>query len=589
MLVVKNLQTKFLPILKKYYPLLVCWGSVTLIHLNKAFHIDDSFHLEAAKYIIDNLFSPMSGYINWGDSPTPMYEHNQPPLFFLVIGIVNKLFNLDEMTLHVLLSIFSFLALFYFQKIIQLLQIKKTGIYLTLLAFNPAFIVNQNLMTDIPILACALVFFYFLLKSILGQGDKNISYAMIALSFGLLIKYALLPELIVAIIGLLLSKKFKQLTMLLIPVITLTLWSMWNYYEFGEIHLFGRPQKIYSNLQLWAFIGTLGAISSFSLLIIPAFLKKQFSNSVISIITAGIVGCLVYVIQTDELTDKTIQQFLHSLFLFNGTIVLLFIGYKFIVFYRKEKEHTLRITNSLLLVQICLIATFIVVYAPFMATRHLLLILPFILLYFKNEIEQMDAYFKTIFLSVSISFGLILGISDYSYADFYRVKAKEICLSRATKWTVGHWGWQWYAKKAGMKIYSLEDDWKLKKGDYLIVPKNISKQTINQNLKFDTLYYLTEKFHFTTLFSGNDFASMYNSFYQKPAWTISKSTVDTIYVCKITKSVPYRKKLTEVEKIIVEIKNDPFWYATVKTKAKKQKIPLDSMLLRDAKWLLEQK
>lgn len=585
----KNFQTKFLPILKKYYPLLVCWVSVTLINLNKAFHIDDTFHLEAAKYIVDHLSSPMSGLINWGDSPTPMYEHNQPPLFFLVIGIVIKLFNAAEISLHLLLSIFSFLALFYFQKILQLLQINKTGIHLTLLAFNPTFIINQNVMTDIPILACALLFFYFLLKSNLGQGDKNISYAMIALSFGLLIKYTLLPELIVAIIGLLLSKKFKQLTMLLIPVITLTLWSIWNYYEFDDIHLFGRPQKIYTNLQLWAFIGTLGAISSFSLLIIPAFLKKLFSNSVISIITIGIVGCLVYVIQTDELTDKTIQHLFHTLFLFNGTIVLLFIGYKFIVIFRKEKERTLRITNLILLFQICLIATFIVVYAPFMATRHLLLLLPFILVVFKNEIEQIDAYFKTIFLSISISFGLILGISDYFYADFYRTKAKEIRLSGATKWTVGHWGWQWYAKRAGMKIYSLEDDWRLKKGDYLIVPKNISKQTINQNLKFDTLYYLTEKFHFTTLFSGNDFASMYNSFYQKPAWTISKSTVDTIYVCKITKSVPYRKKLTEVEKIIVEIKNDPFWYETVKTKAKKQKIPLDSMLLLDAKWLLEQK
>jgi hypothetical protein len=41
MLVMKNLQIKSLPILKKYYPLLVCWGSVTLINLNKAFHIDD--------------------------------------------------------------------------------------------------------------------------------------------------------------------------------------------------------------------------------------------------------------------------------------------------------------------------------------------------------------------------------------------------------------------------------------------------------------------------------------------------------------------------------------------------------------------
>ena len=573
----------------KYLPLILCWISVTILNSNKAFHIDDTFHLEAANYIVNHLFSPMSGLINWGDSPTPMYEHNQPPLFFVLIGLTVKFINSNEITLHLLLSVFSFGALLFFQKILELLKFNKIGIYLSLLAFNPAFIINQNLMTDIPILACTMVFFYFLLKGILGFGNNYLSIGMIVLSSGLLIKYSLLPELIVAMIALLLTKKFKQLTVLLIPILTLTLWSMWNYYEFNDIHLFGRPRKIYSNVHLWAFIGTLGAISSFSLLIIPAFLKKQLTNSVISIIIASIVCCLVYVVQIDVFSEKKIQQLVHSLFLFNGSIVLLFIGYKFIVLARNENEHMVKITYTILFTQISLVATFVVVYAPFMATRHLLLILPFILLFFKKEIEQMDMYFKTIVISLSIGFGLILGISDYCYADFYREKATEIRLSKATNWTVGHWGWQWYAKKAGMKIYSEEEDWKLKKGDYLIIPRNISKQTINQHIKYDTINFLTEKFHLTTLFSGNDFASMYNSFYQKPAWTISKSTIDTIFICKIRKGVPYRKKLTEIEKIIKEIKNDSFWYETVKSKAKKQNIPVDSMLILDAQWLLEQK
>jgi hypothetical protein len=79
---------------------------------------------------------------------------------------------------------------------------------------------------------------------------------------------------------------------------------------------------------------------------------------------------------------------------------------------------------------------------------------------------------------------------------------------------------------------------------------------------------------------------MYNSFYHKPAWTISKNTIDTIFICKIIKGVPYRKKLTQVERIILEIKNDANWFSAVKTKAKNQKIPIDSMLVLDAMWVL---
>ena len=571
---------------QKHRILLLCWLVVTLVNINKAFHIDDTFHLEAATYIIEHLLSPMSGNINWSDYPTPMHQHNQPPLFFLLIGICIKFFNSNEITLHFLLSLFSFLALFYFQKILELIQIRKTGIYIILLAFNPAFIVNQNLMTDIPILSCTLIFFYFLIKTILFRNNKILIYSMIALSAGLLIKYSLLPELMIALIGLILSKKFKQLSFLLIPLGTLTLWSIWNYYEFGDIHVFSRPKKLYNNDQLFAFIGTLGAISSFSILIIPAFTKKYLSNTLITILVLSISIC-VYFLNVNKLSIEKIQHYLHSLFMVNGACLILFIVFKFFKFFKKEKVQTLKIIHVLTITQVIGISLFIIVYAPFMATRHLLLILPFILLFFKDEVEKTTVYFKTIFLCTSILFGLLLGISDYSYADFYRKKAGEIMINKhVTTWTVGHWGWQWYAKKAGMKFYSQEEDWKLKNGDYLIIPKNISKQKLNENLKIDTLKFITEKPLLTTFFSGNDFATMYNSFYHKPAWTISKNTIDTIFICKIIKGVPYRKKLPQVERIILEIKNDANWFSAVKTKAKNQKIPIDSMLVLDAMWVL---
>ena len=60
-------------ILEKNTVLIICWLVVSLINLNKAYHIDDTFHLEAGTYIIDHLNTPMSGKINWDNSPTEMY------------------------------------------------------------------------------------------------------------------------------------------------------------------------------------------------------------------------------------------------------------------------------------------------------------------------------------------------------------------------------------------------------------------------------------------------------------------------------------------------------------------------------------
>ncbi|RLD93697.1 MAG: hypothetical protein DRJ29_08040 [Bacteroidetes bacterium] len=58
----------------KYVLLILLWIGLTAINLNKAFHIDDSFHLEAAAYLSVNPTSPMSGLINWGnDHP---HEHS---------------------------------------------------------------------------------------------------------------------------------------------------------------------------------------------------------------------------------------------------------------------------------------------------------------------------------------------------------------------------------------------------------------------------------------------------------------------------------------------------------------------------------
>ena len=52
--------------------------------------------------------------------------------------------------------------------------------------------------------------------------------------------------------------------------------------------------------------------------------------------------------------------------------------------------------------------------------------------------------------------GLALGVSDWVFADVYRQEAGRIMAKlvpdRAV-WFVGHWGWQYYAERAGFEAW----------------------------------------------------------------------------------------------------------------------------------------
>ena len=67
-------------------------------------------------------------------------------------------------------------------------------------------------------------------------------------------------------------------------------------------------------------------------------------------------------------------------------------------------------------------------------------ILPFILILFEEEINKCGSFFENLLLLKTIVFGILIGVSDYYYADFYRKKAAEIQFQGHIIWATGHWG-----------------------------------------------------------------------------------------------------------------------------------------------------
>ena len=82
-------------------------------------------------------------------------------------------------------------------------------------------------------------------------------------------------------------------------------------------------------------------------------------------------------------------------------------------------------------------------------------------------------------LGISIAFVMTvsLGMSDWQYADYYRNAVELVKKEENQKtWALGHWAWQWYAQKAGMKVFNSDNELAVQLNDQVVFPANIPKQ-----------------------------------------------------------------------------------------------------------------
>jgi hypothetical protein len=164
-----------------------------------------------------------------------------------------------------------------------------------------------------------------------------------------------------------------------------------------------------------------------------------------------------------------------------------------------------------------------------------LLLIPFILLLGHQHFEATKGIINNLVVTGSIILGLLLGISDWVYADFYRKNASKIHYPNKTIWSIGHWGWQWYSRQAGMITFAKNNESNVHDGDLIVSPHNLDRQRISKEIQLEPIRFVTESPTFYTFFSGKDFGSMYSSSYKKPAWSLSNKPIDTLFVFKVKK------------------------------------------------------
>ena len=521
------------------------WIFLTAINIGKAFHMDDGFHLEAAQHITRDPLHPMSGMIRWdNDEPEPIYKANQPPLLFYMIAGLSMVFGFNEVVMHLLIATFSFLGLYWFYKACVLLKVKRALLLVSLLGLCPAFVVSQNVMTDVPVMALLIGAFYYLLLSQTRQEKKNMLISILLLTIGIFIKYTVLPVLAAMALLFVLRKEYKRLLWLLIPLLLIVLWSAWNYWEFGSSHLFDRKPGTRSTLQdrTWTYFTCLGCIATFGGLFLTYFFKKRVANYIVYSITALFLIVALFHYWSSEENEKQLTTALDISFFINGVMIILatiLYAYKssvkpatFIFFTRSPQ--------AILILFIAALSSFLILFAPFMGIRHLLLIIPFLVLLAAPIIENSDKALIRFSLIASIVLSLLLGISDWKYAFFYKNTANGIMNGMppgSTVWATGTGAWQWYARQNGMMMHTVQTE-QGKPGEYLVIARGLPAYRVSSEKKFTLLAKIWGEPSPLSYFCVSDGASLYSSQFGKPGWKLSRRAIDTVYVCQYLDNTP---------------------------------------------------
>jgi hypothetical protein len=179
---------------------------------------------------------------------------------------------------------------------------------------------------------------------------------------------------------------------------------------------------------------------------------------------------------------------------------------------------------------------FYVMFAPGIAARHVLLILPALTLLLVSRWDGSLTWGSRLFglaFTVIVSAGLCL--SDWRFAEFYKSEAAKLAQSLSTTgsvWVSGHWGWQWYATQNGFREVDVRSS-DLQPGDYFVVAEDVDHQPLEAPPPMRSVRTDTQGGRLLNLFCTGRDARFYESDLKHGPWSLSQDCLNRVTVFQI--------------------------------------------------------
>jgi 4-amino-4-deoxy-L-arabinose transferase-like glycosyltransferase len=532
-----------------YWPwvwLLAVWALATACNLFKPYHIDDTAYLEMARWINVSPLHPMSGLLNWSGVDEPIHRTNHPLLYVYLMAIWGKMFGFSEPVMHALHSLPALAAILLFYRLARALA-PSTALWTTaIIALGPAFVVGQNLMVDVPLLAAWLAFFNPLICDVPAKAQTR-RYVLAGLACGaaLLIKYSSLVLIPILWFSLLLERRRAQAWTALIPVATLGAWSLFNYLDYGGVHILNRPNASASpefsllNSGLEWFLA-LGALTPLGVIVLARagtrWMKKEwivYAAAVLALFAQAAAVAL------GILNDRRSDQLLRLAFAANAALICVVLARDLLALPRRLWQPAVaREAAPRLYLYLWIIGStiFYIKFAVFIAARHVLLILPAVTLLVAMQWgSSLSIEARRFALAMTLVITIGIAIADWRFASFYRSEAAELARSlpkNSAIWASGHWGWQWYAMQNGLREFDVHAS-PVRSGDLLLVPGEVDHQMPEPSLGLRLLRTDTSEAPQWNLFCTSRGASFYMSPHRMGPWLLTHDCANHLQVFRV--------------------------------------------------------
>lgn len=447
---------------------------VTVPFLGKAFHIDDTFVLHISELILTDPLDPFAGQFDWFGHELSVWEATtNPPLVSYYLAPFAWLSGYSETILHGAMVLFyALLAIGTFMLARRFT--KAPGWITAFVMLSPAVVVSGNVMRDIPGAALATLAAALYIRGVDAGDGRSKAAGAIAGGLAVLAKYSmgvLLP--VLALYPVIRGRKWKDVGWLFLSGAVVLAWCLHTLLIYGQVH----PWYLFLERSadsgfVWEdkFQGAFLIIGS-SLFLVPALLweagrRRLWSCLAVVAVASGFVAVHGYFYYKGSMDGQ------FYLWVLLGGMLVAFTAWGS----REDSE-----SRDALFLFLWVAATFIfsVKLVPFQAVRHLILLLPPMLIILFRFLGQrkgnvLPRTILGILLAVQCGVAFLVQSADYEYAEAYRDFAQTYVQPETdgSTWYVGHWGWKFYADRAGWRQLH-RDGPAPRTGDFLVWPQRV--------------------------------------------------------------------------------------------------------------------
>jgi len=453
----------------------------TLVNAVKPVMIDDTAYVYFARQIASRPLDPYGFALFWWDAPQPANEILAPPVFSYYLALVVSTTGEDPFVWKLALFPWSLLLAFSLQELLRRFAPGMERSLLVMLLFSPALLPSLNLMIDVPALSLSIA-----ALNLFFRATERSSYGLAALS-GLMAGVAMQTKYTGFLApGAMLLWSLTTGRWRLWPVAAViagSLFAGWEYFvalRYGASHfLLALSGQGGSSLEKYAanlpFLPSyLGGLAPFGVALGLGTLGvgQRWVWSAVAVMLAAFVAVVLVDVRFVGLAGLS-----HALFgtypnppvefqlaevIFNtisgaGAVVLVLIVREL----RREDKATGDPCTRFLVLWLVLEVIGFTVMTPFPAARRVLGVgLVAALLVGRLAARRGSLLWRRGLLPGLIAGNVLLALG-YQALDWYGARLQQQAVERATRyiaehgdgrvWYTGHWGFQFYAERAGME------------------------------------------------------------------------------------------------------------------------------------------